>query len=126
MARVPLGDAGRDLTPFPYLLMLGQDDNERILGDKLRELGVRSAVEHRAGRARAGAGHRRSPRSRSPTAARELDARWVAGCDGAHSAVRELNGIDFPGAPYEHVFFVADMTMTGPMVADEVNVYLWR
>ncbi len=57
---------------------------------------------------------------------RVLTAAWVAGCDGAHSAVRELNGIDFPGAPYEHVFFVADVEMTGTMVPDEVNVYLWR
>ena len=40
--------------------------------------------------------------------------------------MRELNGITFPGAPYEHVFFVADVEMTGTMVADELNVYLWR
>jgi hypothetical protein len=40
--------------------------------------------------------------------------------------VRELNGIAFPGAPYEHVFFVADTQVTGPMVPDELNVYLWR
>ena len=39
---------------------------------------------------------------------REVRAAWVAGCDGARSAVRELNGIAFQGAPYEHVFFVAD------------------
>ena len=52
-----------------------------------------------------------------------LDARWVAGCDGAKSAVRELNGVGFPGAPYQHVFFVADTTTTGPMVADELNVF---
>ncbi|MGH8336880.1 MAG: FAD-dependent monooxygenase, partial [Gammaproteobacteria bacterium] len=32
----------------------------------------------------------------------------------------------FPGAPYEHVFFVADTEVTGSMVADEVNVYLWQ
>ena len=51
---------------------------------------------------------------------------WVAGCDGARSAVRELSGITFPGAPYEHVFFVADVEMTGRMAAEEVNVYLWR
>ena len=57
---------------------------------------------------------------------REVSARWVAGCDGARSAVRELNGIAFQGAPYEHVFFVADTRMTGPMVPDELNVYLWR
>ena len=53
-------------------------------------------------------------------------AAWVAGCDGAHSAVRELSGIAFPGAPYEHVFFVADTEATGPMQPGELNVYLWR
>ena len=36
MARVPLGDIGRDLSPYPYLLILGQDDNERLLGEDLR------------------------------------------------------------------------------------------
>jgi hypothetical protein len=40
--------------------------------------------------------------------------------------VRELNGITFPGAPYEHVFFVADTEATGQMTPDEVNVYLLR
>ena len=44
---------------------------------------------------------------------REIETKWVAGCDGAHSAVRHLTGIDFPGAPYEHVFFVADTVVTG-------------
>jgi hypothetical protein len=57
---------------------------------------------------------------------RDIRAAWVAGCDGARSAVRELNGIGFPGAPYEHVFFVADTEATGGMVPDELNVYLWR
>ena len=37
-----------------------------------------------------------------------------------------MNGITFPGAPYEHVFFVADTEATGSMVPDEVNVYLWQ
>src|SRR5436190_1769876 len=57
---------------------------------------------------------------------REVTAAWVAGCDGAQSAVRKLNDIAFLGAPYEHVFFVADTQVTGPMVTDEINVYLWR
>ena len=56
----------------------------------------------------------------------EIKAHWVAGCDGAHSAVRSLSKIDFPGAPYEHVFFVADTRVTGSMVPGELNVYLWR
>src|ERR671925_341513 len=27
-ARIPLGDIGKSLSPYPFMLMLGQDDNE--------------------------------------------------------------------------------------------------
>ncbi len=40
MANVPIGPAGADVTAFPFVLILGQDDNERIMGRKLHELGV--------------------------------------------------------------------------------------
>src|SRR5437867_4832116 len=40
MARVPLGEAGQNVTPYPFILILGQDDNERIMGDKLRDWGM--------------------------------------------------------------------------------------
>jgi 2-polyprenyl-6-methoxyphenol hydroxylase-like FAD-dependent oxidoreductase len=126
MARVPLGEAGRDITPYPFILILGQDDNERILGDKLRDLGPRVqwntelvGIEQRSDHVTA--------TLRLPDGGmREIAAAWIAGCDGARSAIRELNGIGFPGAPYEHVFYVADTQVSGNMVADEVNIYLWQ
>src|SRR5436190_12716145 len=40
MGRVPLGEAGRSVTPYPFILILGQDDNERIMGDRLRDWGM--------------------------------------------------------------------------------------
>jgi 2-polyprenyl-6-methoxyphenol hydroxylase-like FAD-dependent oxidoreductase len=125
-ARVPLGEAGRGLTPYPFILILGQDDNERIMGDKLRDWGL--AVEWRTELTHLDqqSDHVRATLKQPDGASREVRAAWVAGCDGAHSAVRELNRIDFPGAPYQHVFFVADTVATGSMVADEVNAYLWR
>ena len=49
-ARVPLGDIGKDLSPYPFLLILGQDDNERLLGEALRDRGVVRRVEHGTGR----------------------------------------------------------------------------
>jgi hypothetical protein len=55
-----------------------------------------------------------------------VQAAWLAGCDGARSAVRELSGITFPGAPYEHVFFVADTEASGSMKQGELNIYLWQ
>ena len=126
VGHVSFGDAGAETTAYPYILILGQDDNERLMGEKLREWGVEIrwntellALEQHASHVVA--------TLRSPDGeARTITAAFVAGCDGARSTVRTLNSIDFPGAHYEHVFFVADVTATGRMVADEVNVYLWR
>ena len=125
-ARVPLGDIGRDLSPYPFLLILGQDDNEQLMGDALRDRGntVRWNTEL-VGLAQDTSRVKATLKQHDGTLL-EITAAWVAGCDGARSAVRELSGIEFVGAPYEHVFFVADTEMTGPMVPDELNVYFWR
>ncbi len=125
-ARVPLGDIGRDLSPYPFILILGQDDNERLLGEALRQRGM--AVQWNTelvGLAQDAEGVRATLKQPDGTS-REMTAAWIAGCDGARSSVRSLCGIEFQGAPYEHVFFVADTKVTGSMVPDELNVYLWR
>ena len=122
-ARVPLGDTGRGLSPFPFLLILGQDDNERLLGEALRVQGVDVQWSTElVGLAQQGDHVVASLRRGGGTD--ELAVPWVAGCDGARSAVREALGIEFVGAPYEHVFFVADLQLTGPMVPGELNIFL--
>jgi 2-polyprenyl-6-methoxyphenol hydroxylase-like FAD-dependent oxidoreductase len=126
MARVPLGDAGRGVTPYPYILILGQDDNERIMGERLRDWGAAVQWNTELTAIAQAPDHVVATLKQADGTTREIKAAWVAGCDGAHSAVRELNGIGFPGAPYEHAFFVADTEATGSMVPDELNVYLWR
>ena len=128
MARVPLGDAGGAVTPYPYILILGQDDNERIMGDKLRELGLSVQWNTEL------VGLEQQPDGVTATlqAARRqradtLAPRWVAGCDGARSAVRELSGIALPGrALRARVLRRRRRGDRARMVADEVNVYLWR
>ena len=125
-ARIPLGDIGKSVSPFPFVLMLGQDDNERIMGEHLNALGNAvqwttelTALQQEPARVTA-------TLKQPDGSSRQVTAAYVAGCDGGHSAVREFCGITFPGAPYEHVFFVADTEATGPMVEEELNVYLWR
>ena len=112
--------------PIPIILVLGQDDNERIMGEKLNELGV--SVEWNTElldftqNAEGVVATLKLPDGGEQEAA----SAFIAGCDGAHSAVRKGSGIGFPGEAYEHVFFVADVVMTGTMVPGQVNVYLWR
>lgn len=125
-ARIPLGDIGRELSAFPFLLILGQDDNERLLGERLREYGVAVQWNRELVALTPHGDHVQCTLKHVDGSNLSVRARWLAGCDGAHSAVRTLNRIGFPGAPYGHVFFVADTTATGPMVPGELNVYLLR
>jgi 2-polyprenyl-6-methoxyphenol hydroxylase-like FAD-dependent oxidoreductase len=125
-ARIPVGDIGESLSPFPFVLMLGQDDNELIMGEKLREYGIAvewntelTAIEQHPD-------HVDVTLKLPDGSTRKIGAAWVAGCDGSRSPVRELSGIKFPGEPYEHTFFVADTEATGSMKPGELNVYLWK
>src|SRR5947208_5948185 len=83
MARVPLGEAGRSVTPYPFILILGQDDNERIMGERLRDWGM--SVQWNTELVRL----EQAPDRVSATLAvgdgtsRKVTAAWVAGCDGA-------------------------------------------
>jgi 2-polyprenyl-6-methoxyphenol hydroxylase-like FAD-dependent oxidoreductase len=126
MARIPVGDIGKNLSPFPFVLMLGQDDNELLLGERLRTSGMDVQWNTELVGLAQQSDHVAATLKQPDGSTRTLTAAYVSGCDGARSAVRELNGVTFPGAPYEHVFFVADTQATGSMVAGEVNVYLLR
>jgi len=126
MAHVPLSDAGQHETPYPYILILGQDDNERIMGGRLREQGLAVQWNTELVDFAQEPGQIMATLRAQDGATRKIAAAWIAGCDGARSTVRERSGIAFAGAPYEHVFYVADTEATGRMVPDEVNVYLWR
>ena len=125
-ARIPIGDIGKSMSPYPFVLMLGQDDNERIMGEKLRELGVEVQWNTELVSFEQQPDYVDVTLKQSDGTTRNVRAAWVAGCDGSRSPVREMSGITFPGAPYEHVFFVADTEATGPMKQGELNVYLWQ
>jgi 2-polyprenyl-6-methoxyphenol hydroxylase-like FAD-dependent oxidoreductase len=53
----------------------------------------------------------------------EVAARWVIGCDGMHSQVREAAGIVFLGAEYELSFALADVRMDWPLPREEVTLF---
>lgn len=125
-ARIPLGDIGWDQSPFPYVLILGQDDNERIMGKHLHELGIDVQWNTELVKFEQQADTVTATIKTADGTTRQITAAYLAGCDGARSVVREHSGITFPGAPYEHVFFVADTVATGPMRPGEINIYLWR
>jgi hypothetical protein len=50
--------------------------------------------------------------------------RYIAGCDGARSKVREILGAGYPGGTYRHLFYVADVNVSGPAADGELHVDL--
>jgi 2-polyprenyl-6-methoxyphenol hydroxylase-like FAD-dependent oxidoreductase len=122
-ARVPIGNLGQGLTPFAFPLIFPQDEHERLLIERLRELGVEverpvelTAFEDAGGEIRA----------TLSMAGSEVTGTYayLAGCDGARSKVREVLNTGFPGGTYDHLFYVADVEAAGPPINGELHVDL--
>jgi 2-polyprenyl-6-methoxyphenol hydroxylase-like FAD-dependent oxidoreductase len=53
-------------------------------------------------------------------------AGWLVGCDGAHSRVRQLAGIGFPGVPFAERFLLVDVHADLPLSRQSIYVWLDR
>ena len=123
-ARLPFATVGEDLTAYPFLQILPQDQHERLLIERLEKLGV--AVERQTELMRfTDAGDRVIATLRRPDGHEEdCEATYIAGCDGARSLVRETLGTGFGGGTYRQVFYVADVEAAGPSIDGELHVDL--
>jgi 2-polyprenyl-6-methoxyphenol hydroxylase-like FAD-dependent oxidoreductase len=123
-AHVAFEAVGAHLTPYPFFHIFPQDEHERLLIGRLEQLGV--SVE-RATELLAFSDDGRGVTARLRTAAGPetgCRARYLAGCDGARSRVREVLGTGFPGGTYRQVFYVADIEGAGPAFDGELHVDL--
>jgi 2-polyprenyl-6-methoxyphenol hydroxylase-like FAD-dependent oxidoreductase len=122
VVRAAFGEMGKGISPYPYVLVYPQDAHEKYLVARLGEMGVE--VERRvelAGFEQDAEGVR--ARLRRADGAEELvEAAYIAGCDGAHSVVRETIKAGFPGGTYDHMFYVADVIATGRVMNRELHV----
>src|SRR5262245_39116666 len=123
-ARAVLGDMGAGISPHAYAFIFPQDEHERLLIDRLSDAGVSveretelAGFEEREGRIIARL-------RRADGRVDSCDAAFVAGCDGAHSTVRETLSIGFPGGTYEHLFYVADVEARGVVMNGDIHVAL--
>jgi 2-polyprenyl-6-methoxyphenol hydroxylase-like FAD-dependent oxidoreductase len=123
-ARVPFEQIASGLTPYGFLHIFPQDEHERLLVARLQDLGVQ--VERSTELlGYADRGDRVSARLRGPDGVeRETQAAFIAGCDGAHSKVRETMATGFPGGAYPQVFYVADVAGEGPAFNGDLDIDL--
>lgn len=122
LARMEVGD-GID-SPFPFPLLLPQSETERLLGARLAALGV--TVER--GVELTGLAQDESGVTATLAHGGDLSetvlCRYLVGCDGARSAVRQTLDIPFDGYTEPQTFLLGDVRIDGGGL-DRNNIYLW-
>jgi 2-polyprenyl-6-methoxyphenol hydroxylase-like FAD-dependent oxidoreductase len=124
VARATFGDMGEGMSPFPYALIYPQDEHERLLIGRLTEAGVEVERRTELLGIEDAPGHVLARLRRADGTEAACVAAYIAGCDGAHSIVREALAIGFPGGTYAHLFYVADVEASGPTMNGEIHVGL--
>jgi 2-polyprenyl-6-methoxyphenol hydroxylase-like FAD-dependent oxidoreductase len=115
-------DFGDLPSAYPYTLMCPQSETEAVLLKRLEDLGGKVV--------RPGTVTAMRPDGEGATVVvsdadgeHTVRARYVIGCDGMHSLVREQAGIAFEGASYQEDFVLADVHMDWPLSRKEVNLF---
>ena len=106
-------------TKHPYTLMLSQADTERLLLERLHELGGEVIRPKSLSRLTQGADGVTATFDDGET----IRAGYVVGADGMHSTVREHAGIGFGGGEFAESFALADVTLAGEAPRDEVILF---
>src|SRR5262249_24507736 len=99
---VAFGDMGAGISPYPYPVIFPQDEHERLLIEQLSK--VRVPVERSTALLDFEMADGVIARIKEPDGTVDTcRAVYIAGCDGAHSRVREALEIGFAGGTYEHI-----------------------
>lgn len=117
---LPWGD-----TAYPYWLSVPQCDTERVLESHLEDLG--GTVEWSCAlRKLRDLGDVVEAELRGPSGPETVLARWVIGCDGGRSTVREQSFITMSRTGEGTTFLLADVKSTSDLVQDEGYLHLAR
>jgi len=123
LTRVDFGEHLLD-SPYPYALMLPQHETEQVLTEHFQSQGgviewqteLISVTQDEQG-VEAGLRHPDGTVER-------VRVGWLVGCDGAHSTVRHLLGLNFAGTTSELSLAVGNVRLTWDLSSDELFAFL--
>ncbi len=122
VGEVDLSNFGQGLSSYPFLLVLEQSENERLLYDYLLSQGrdVRWQTELESFSQEANAVTARVRIASGET--QIIEGKYLAGCDGPRSPVRHQLGLLFEGSTFERLFYVADVRIDWKYSHDALHV----
>ncbi len=112
-------DFSRLPTKHPYTLMLSQADTERLLLERLHELGGQVIRPKTLSRLTQDADGVTATFDDGET----IRAAYAVGTDGMHSTVRQQAEIGFAGSEFAESFALADVRLSGDAPRDEVILF---
>jgi 2-polyprenyl-6-methoxyphenol hydroxylase-like FAD-dependent oxidoreductase len=122
VGEVNLSNVGEGLSTYPFMLVLEQSQNERLLYEYVTNHGrdvewsceletLSQDAEGVTAKVRDASGE-----------LREISARYLVGCDGPRSPVRHALGLSFEGSTFERLFYVADVFIDWKFPHDALQV----
>ena len=126
VGEVNLSNIGEGLSPYPYMLVLEQSENERLLYEYLQSQGrdVRWQTELESF-SQNESGVSASVRNNTGTS-QIIEGKYLVGCDGPKSSVRHALGLSFEGSTFERLFYVADVQIDWKFSHDALHGCLAR
>lgn len=110
---------------YPFALLIPQSETERLLNEKMESLGARTERGVTLAGFTQGDGAIHATLLHPDAITEQISPKWILGCDGAHSTVRQLAGIPFEGGGVGISFFLADVELEGPDVpGDELTLHV--
>jgi len=110
-------------TRYPYVLSLPQSETERTLAQLLGRLGGSVGRPIQLSGFSQDQGGVTATLRHADARQEEVRARWLVGCDGAHSMVRKALGLPFEGSRYEEAFMLADVRLEWELPDDEAHAF---
>ena len=121
-----LRNFGKDLSQYPYMLMLEQSKNEELLYEFVRshdrDVSWNTELENFSQDASGVTAQVKLPSGESQT----IRGKYLVGCDGSKSVVRHELGLTFEGSTFERLFYVADARVDWDFPHDALHVCLAR
>lgn len=111
-------------SPYSYTLSLPQADTERLLAERLAELGGRVEREVKLTALSQDADAVTATLEHAGGRVESVRVPWLLGCDGSHSTTRKALGLPFDGVPYEESFVLADVRIGWDMPDDEAHAFI--
>ena len=121
---IEVSQLGQDLSPYPFVLMLEQSKNERLLYDYLKSQGREVTWQTTLKSLSQNESHVIAKVESEEGLSQTIQARYLVGCDGPKSLTRHALGLSFAGSTFERTFYVADAKVDWGFSHDAVHICL--